>query len=257
MKKFLHNIKQEAGHIRMSVAEKVAMKAAVFGAVSSVPVQSSPYVFASLFSYNMRMSLAGLLLFVLAGSGTVSAAQGALPGDILYPIKLAVNEKVEVALASNASAKAEVQVRLAGRRVEEAQTLAAQGRLDEKTANLLTDDFNEHASLALAESETEDSSADVEITLSAKEPQTPASARTVMMTTLSVNVPEPAQSTTTQKQEKFHNEKTAGQRGALRESLREKEEILKELKTRSQRQEIRDGEGEERDTIKVELQFGR
>lgn len=257
MKKFLNNIKQEASHIRMSVAEKSAMKAAIFGTPSPAPAHPSPYVFASLFSYNMRMSLAGLLLFMLAGSGTVSAAQGALPGDILYPIKLAVNEKVEVALAPNASAKVEVQVRLAGRRVAEAQTLAAQGRLDEKTANLLTDDFNEHAALALAESEPEDSVADVEITLSAKAPQTPDSAKTMMVTTLSINVPEPAQPTTTQKQEKPYNEKTAGQRGALRESLREKEEILKELKTRSQRQEIRDGEREEEGTIKVELQFGR
>jgi len=44
----------------------------------------------------------------------------------LYPIKISVTEPIEVALASGDSAKAEVQVALASRRVEEAQTLASE-----------------------------------------------------------------------------------------------------------------------------------
>src|SRR3989344_6682558 len=120
MKKFLNNLKQEAQHIRMSDAEKFAMHARIFGEGQSLESpelrtvlgRRSPYVF---MSYHLRMTMAGLLLFVIAGTGTVSAAAGALPGDLLYPVKVAINEKVEVALAPTPAAKSEVQVRPAER----------------------------------------------------------------------------------------------------------------------------------------------
>ncbi len=200
------------------------MRARIFENKGHV-LERSPYVF---MSYNLRMSLAGLLLFVLAGTGTVSAAQGALPGDILYPIKISVNEKVEVALAPTPAARAEVQVRLANRRVEEAQMLSSHGRLDKKTAETLTVDFDEHAAQAIALTEPEEQAVE----------------------------DAPAVATTTLEREKQSVKKSSEPRETLRASLKIKAELLKEIKIRSQRQEIKDSSGED-GGIKVELQIGR
>src|SRR5438552_3912642 len=59
-------------------------------------------------------------LIMLASAGTALGAQNALPGDVLYPVKLHVNEKLETALASSPEAKALVSADLAERRLSEA-----------------------------------------------------------------------------------------------------------------------------------------
>src|SRR3989338_2322917 len=216
----LNNLKHEAEKIRLTTAEKSAMRARIFPTLQPGPRPQSvgvgsPYVF---MSYNLRMSLAGLLLFVLAGTGTVSAAQGALPGDLLYPVKVSVNEKVEVALAPTPAAKAEVQVRLAERRVDEARELSVRGRLDEKTAKILMDDFDEHSSQALALTEPDEQEA--------------ASAPAQAVTTMSIAAPESGSSSASSDKEKPSVKKSRGHRDELRESLRVKGEVLQELKDR-------------------------
>lgn len=145
MKKFLHNIKDEAQRYRMTGAEKSAMLARVLGTPSPTHVQKSPYVFLSYFTHEVRMVMAGFTLFIVAGVGTVSAAAGALPGDILYPVKLSINEKVEMALASDGASKAALEAQLAERRVEEAQSLAVQGRLNAEVADSIAMKFDVHA----------------------------------------------------------------------------------------------------------------
>ena len=74
------------------------------------------------------------LIFMFTG-GTAYAAQGALPGDPLYPIKVGVTEPLQGALATTPQAKAEWSVELAQRRLQEASTLASQGRLNNNTSN--------------------------------------------------------------------------------------------------------------------------
>ena len=147
MKKFLNNLKAEASNIRMSAAEKSAMRAQIFGVPSPLaPSKVEGYFF---FSYQFRMVMVGFLVFVLAGAGTASAAAGgALPGDILYSIKININETVKVALASTPASRAQVHAELADARVEEAQALAAQGRLDATATAKLSDNFDEHAKSA-------------------------------------------------------------------------------------------------------------
>ena len=231
----LNNLKHEADKIRLTSLEKSAMRARIFET-------RSPYVF---MSYHMRMALAGLVLFVFAGTGTVSAAQGALPGDLLYPVKVSVNEKVEVALAPTPAAKAEVQVRLAERRVDEARELSVRGRLDEKPAKILTDDFDKHSAQALALVEPDEQD----------EPEIKNAPVQAMMN-VSIAAPEADSSSTTPEQGKPSVKKSRGHRSEIRESLREKGELLKEIKIRSQRQEIKDGGGEGIE-IKIELQIDR
>lgn len=166
MKKFLAPLKD----IRLTPAERDRMLAAI---LSTPP----PQRFSLLFS--MKQMAAVCSAFVLiAGSSVTYAAEGALPGDRLYPVKK-VTEDLRTTIRVNAKARAEWNATLAARRLEEGETLAAQGRLSAEAEAELTDRFRMHAEnvssniAALADTDESEAAAvlgaDFEATLSAHE----------------------------------------------------------------------------------------
>lgn len=88
---------------------------------------------------NPRFAYAGALVLLLAAGGSTAAfaAEGTLPGDTLYNIKIHVNEPLAETFAATPEAKARVSTTLAERRVDEATTLAVQGKLDSAKAAYL------------------------------------------------------------------------------------------------------------------------
>jgi hypothetical protein len=72
-------------------------------------------------------------ILILASGGTAIAAEGALPGDLLYPVKVGINEEVRAAVALSAEARTDWAIERAERRLNEAVSLAAQSRLDADT----------------------------------------------------------------------------------------------------------------------------
>ena len=73
-----------------------------------------------------------VLVFLLAGTGTMAASSTSMPDNTLYPVKLAT-ERVQLRLSRGDISKARVNVRLADRRVKEIVFLAKKGdsgRLD-------------------------------------------------------------------------------------------------------------------------------
>lgn len=70
-----------------------------------------------------------LVLVLTVGTGTSYAAEGALPGDALYPVKIHVNESVQGALALSDEAKVVWHAARVERRLAEAEALASEGRL--------------------------------------------------------------------------------------------------------------------------------
>lgn len=88
-------------------------------------------------------SALGVLLVV---SSTVYGAEKALPGDLLYPFKINVNESLKSALLSNPEAQARWETEKFIRRVEEAEALASEGKLDDtsllKVEALIDEHFN-------------------------------------------------------------------------------------------------------------------
>src|SRR3989344_24234 len=221
----LHNIRNEAEKIRLRSAEKSAMRASIFGTPTPVVLHRSSYVFLSP-RYLVPLFV---VLVVFIGGGTPAAARGALRGDLLYPVKVSINEKVEVALAPTPAAKAEVQVRLAERRVDEARELSARGRLDKKTAKALTDDFVEHAAQAIALAEPDEQAVEpagvsLQVNVQVREQENSAPRAASMMIQVG------AEATTSPEQWEQPDKKSEKRRGSLRESLRVKGEILQELK---------------------------
>jgi hypothetical protein len=94
------------------------------------------------FSWNWQprwaVALTAAVVVLLGGSGTVLAANNSMPGQPLYAVKLA-SEKVQLAITTSATAKAEVYAGLAERRVNEIVYLAANGepqRIEQVTKNL-------------------------------------------------------------------------------------------------------------------------
>lgn len=124
-----------------------------------------------------RMTIA-LIIALLLGGGTSFAAENALPGDVLYPIKVQINEKVQEMASIGARAEAEVQAKIAVRRLEEAEKLASENRLSASTAAELKSEFGKHATRSreqIAEIAKKDGkqaaevSSDIEVSLSAHE----------------------------------------------------------------------------------------
>lgn len=99
--------------------EKRAIKSPYIGWVSFFP------------SRKFQMVLASFLIIVLLGGGIVFASENSLPGDILYPIKTNVTEKVSRVLnAKNPEAKEKFEINLVEKRLKEAEELDSIKKLD-------------------------------------------------------------------------------------------------------------------------------
>jgi hypothetical protein len=75
------------------------------------------------------LAATALLVALVRGAGTVFAAESALPGDPLYPIKVAF-DNVPVVLAVDDAARADAYVSLAAKRLSEIQLAQQEGRDD-------------------------------------------------------------------------------------------------------------------------------
>ena len=97
-------------------------------------------------SFKKSMSVLLTMAIVAAlGGGTSYAAESSLPGDVLYPVKLLVNEPVSASLALSAEAMAEWKTRVVERRLEEASELAAEGRFEGETKTRVSDRFEKQS----------------------------------------------------------------------------------------------------------------
>ena len=86
-----------------------------------------------------------LVLVLMLGSGTSYAAEGALPGDILYPIKKVVNEGVRGALAVSPQAQVAWQTERASRRLAEAEKLVQNNNLTQDKIAVIEQDLSDAA----------------------------------------------------------------------------------------------------------------
>lgn len=109
------------------------------------PIVSRYYIFSILRSRALRY-IAMLVVITLATSSGVSyAAESALPGDFLYPIKTKVTEKVRAAITTNPKARGRLETEFAVRRLDEATKLAETGRLTPAVKDEITTNFEQHA----------------------------------------------------------------------------------------------------------------
>lgn len=84
-------------------------------------------------------SIVGIITVVLVC--TALASEGSLPGGILYPVKIGINEELRAFFTFGASADAHWNVRRSERRLEEAEKLASHDSVSVSTYTKLTADF--------------------------------------------------------------------------------------------------------------------
>ena len=122
----LNKIKNTAEKISLSHEEKEKMRADILNFVRLHPAKAPREHFLNFLALNSglpRAFAAGLLILGISG-GVSFAAEGALPGDLLYPIKIAVNEEVRGAVVLSAGERAKWESERLTRRLEEAEELA-------------------------------------------------------------------------------------------------------------------------------------
>ena len=98
-----------------------------------------------LFKKPMPVPIIAALIIVLGGGGASFAAEGAVPGDVLYPLKLQVNEKVLSSVNFSPEAKAQWEIKLADRRLEEAEKLSSEGKLTADKMVTIESNFKDQA----------------------------------------------------------------------------------------------------------------
>ena len=89
--------------------------------------------------------LASLMIALLAGGGVSFASENSLPGDLLYPVKVGINEEVRARLSVSVAAKASWDAERAERRLTEVEQLSDQGKLTADQQTAIVQKFEEHA----------------------------------------------------------------------------------------------------------------
>jgi len=149
--------KKATGFVALSPEEKADMRdklvlymeyKPIRGAVSSATgntfLAKIPFPFFRLHHF----SGAFLIAAVIASStfGVSFAADDALPGDLLYNIKVNINEEIKTALLSSDESRIAWERERAERRLVEASKLEAEGRLDGEKQKQVSELFAEHTS---------------------------------------------------------------------------------------------------------------
>lgn len=121
----------EAKKISLSDREKRLLWSNILARTSGRRIPS-PY-----FGILLMRTSAVLLILALIGGGTAFASGDALPGDTLYPVKVAVIEPIGEAFLFSEDEKISYNESLIAKRLEEAQNLVENERLSEDTREKL------------------------------------------------------------------------------------------------------------------------
>ncbi len=140
--KEINQFKKKFDKISLTKEEKASGRDAFmqFMQANPLPTQAPHSLTKHFFSRFLALSrrplattFATLTVFVLFGTGVSYAAQDSMPGELLYPVKIHVNEKVEGFFNFSPKSKAEWELDRMNRRLEEVENLKEKGPLDLKT----------------------------------------------------------------------------------------------------------------------------
>lgn len=144
----IHSLKA----IRLETSSKERMRVALseyadlHASEAGIPrtVEISPL--SAFFARSRGLYAGALMLTLMVAGGTQAsiAAEGAVPGDILYPLKVSIAEPMALVLSLSPARKAELSAEFASRRVDEAASLASSNKLNNERADELAARFDTH-----------------------------------------------------------------------------------------------------------------
>jgi len=137
---------EKANEIHLKPEERIFIKNNIESVIKSFPSRDMDDVdlyrtsiFSGFFGVKLNAaSLAVLLvIFILAGGSVTMAAEKSLPGDLLYPIKIHINESAKSLTAVSPEAKGKFEIEKLEQRLKEAEILSNRGELDPKSRAIL------------------------------------------------------------------------------------------------------------------------
>ncbi len=124
-KKFIEQLRS----IALSHTERSTLRSALIAHMSEHGArQAAPSPWSSFyFAKRIQVVSLSLVIVISYGSSVTFAAEGSLPGDMLYPVKTYVNEPiVRVVTVTSPASEAAFETKLLEKRLEEAETLDAE-----------------------------------------------------------------------------------------------------------------------------------
>lgn len=134
---------------------------------SAEPIRS-PYFGFFARTRSLYAGALALLLMVAGGTQASLAAENTKPGDLLYPIKVAISEPMALTFALSSEQKAGLAARFASRRVEEAAALSSEGKLDQATAGDLASRFDAQVDLLAKETTALEAKGEIAVSLAVR-----------------------------------------------------------------------------------------
>ncbi|MCI5051086.1 MAG: DUF5667 domain-containing protein, partial [Candidatus Pacebacteria bacterium] len=125
LEKFIADIES----IKMTQYEKNEIRNELMSFAINYEMKQSPYAIASV--YARRIIATAFIAIISIGSLSQYASSDALPGDTLYPVKIA-HENLKVATTSGNTKKINYEITRTEKRIQEAAKLAQKDKLDEE-----------------------------------------------------------------------------------------------------------------------------
>jgi hypothetical protein len=155
--------------MQSSVRDAIRERLVAYMEVHPLAIENVPVV--SPWSYLHIHALRVVAIFVVVGvvsSSVAFAAEGTIPGDVLYPVKTDITEPLIGTLQATPEAKGAWNATVAERRLSEATELAAAHQLSEPTQATLAASFVEASDAANANANTLAASGNVASALSVR-----------------------------------------------------------------------------------------
>ena len=142
-----------AKRVSITNKERSDIKEQILLFVNKNPITPRNDGFLAIANFNSFMSArfvpATLILVLILAGGVSMAAEGALPNELLYGVKVNVNEEVRSVLSFSVQSKARWESERAIRRLEEAEKLESRHDLSQETALKIEANFQKHSSKVL------------------------------------------------------------------------------------------------------------
>lgn len=142
MKHTEQELKKLSETLALTASEKSAHRERVLSFMSEHPA-STPSPYAPFVLGFFRYAVAIVLVLAVTGTGVSFAAEGATPGDTLYFVKLKVNEPTRLAFTRDPEERANLEVSLVEKRLEEFAEASAKTDIDEGTTDLVVDSLSD------------------------------------------------------------------------------------------------------------------
>lgn len=174
MNRFKNTIKE----IKLSKNEKKEMLGSIVG-------YPSPFISYHFFFENhlARVVAVALVAFFAVGGSVSAFAEKSIPGDVLYPVKVGVNEKISGAVAITPEKKVKHETTLVSRRLEEVEKVLTKEEITTEEKKEIISDLSEDIS-----THRENASSQIDEIYNSGDVATAISASTELGTTMDTHI---------------------------------------------------------------------